>query len=111
MKTVSFQKCNACENINATEHSCCAVEFVENVVSVKSNNDCCESIILITPLTDKYLVSEKSANLIAENFPVLYAILNEQTSDKNISHNYYFDSSPPPLNSNHIYLTNSTLLI
>lgn len=111
MKTVSFEKCEMCREAETQTHSCCEMKRNIENYKIKFDKKCCESRVLASPLSDKFIPSEnlfKVSNIKTLEIVDLQA---DNLSEFYFTLKYYFDSSPPQLNLNNIYLINSILLI
>jgi len=111
MKSVGFEKCEMCKRAGQNEHSCCSENIDESQKKIKSNQKCCDSKPILSPLTDNYIPVEKATGK-AE----LKITFTELTFLENILNNFsffkfYFDSSPPPFIQDKIFISNSTFLI
>lgn len=109
MKTISFDKCEMCNEQESSAHSCCEKNIPDDVYKIKFEKKCCEAKVLGSPLTEKFLASEISKIDVKDfSHPEISIdkILNDEAIIK-----YCTTSSSPPFYINHLYLTNSILLI
>ncbi|MCL5030520.1 MAG: hypothetical protein M1480_16025 [Bacteroidetes bacterium] len=113
METYSFNKCRMDMNVENTMSESCAHDgsIHHNEVNFHSQ-DCCSIKVIDSKVKDNYLFNH-SENVNHIQFISLISVQNisvDLLSSIRIS-KIYFDTSPPPLSGNPLYLTNSILLI
>jgi hypothetical protein len=111
MGTTSSAACKMYE-AKVIKHSCCKDEQSDNPVKVTSANlPCCQTELVYNKVKDDFLfVKTETTNVLV--FSSLFVeTINQQSSLSNLNANPFYTDTSPPLNSNHIYLNISQLLI
>ena len=97
---------------NEPVKSSCCEESIDNKVFFSSSNpDCCETKTIDNSIVDRYLVQKLE---IKSDLAVTSLFLNSDIHNYKSFANKFFgisDTSPPLLQNNHLYITNSSLLI
>lgn len=100
-----------CREAEVQTHTCCEVnKDVENY-KIKFDKKCCESKVITSPISDKFISPENSFKASNIKTPEVVDFQANNLIDFDSVQKFYFDSSPPQLISNNIYLINSILLI
>ena len=101
MQEVSFDSCSMCKSHKSAEK-----------VSFSRVNDCCDSKEAVTPISEKYILSKDSKDIV-NVFGSVILLDNIVVNDQQHYVRYYavLDNSPPGAISNSLYLDNSILLI
>ncbi len=76
-----------------------------------SKADCCKTELIGNSISDKYLLENVQKPVAVENIAVLSAVIPIDNNLFQYSAEYFNDTSPPSSLNNHIYLSNSILLI
>jgi len=91
--------------------SCCEKESDYKVFFSSSNPTCCETKTIDNSIVDRYLIQKVE---IKPDLVNIFLSLNSNIYNYKSDTNRFFgitDISPPPIQNNHLYLTNSSLLI
>ena len=107
---------NTCKMHNSEKmmedmHSNCCKKNDNKKTETIKKSDCCKLETVIAGVTDSFISYKTETDNASLNqlIPVSNISLNEESLK--ISDYSFFDTSPPLLQSNHLYLTNSILLI
>jgi hypothetical protein len=100
-------------HMETMKNGCCSKDVAHNEVKLteKDFDSCCQFKIVDHNITDKFLIS---GNDTGTKTPVKALVTFNSFnygSQIILSQNTYTDGSPPPLPDNHLYLSNSILLI
>jgi hypothetical protein len=108
----SLNKCPMEMQSEMTDNQTCLPETDNNFCYTSITNNCCTVKTFDSSIKDNYI---SSTNNLTNTIQLLTIIAVPSISNNlNFAGNLnriYFDSSPPLLSSNSLYLTNSTLLI
>lgn len=101
-----------CETMNRDEMTSCKTQTSASNYSYKSNSKCCQVKVIDQSIKDNFISanSELKINLHASHFQLHLNSINIYNPSNGII-SQLTDPSPPGLNSNHLYLNNSILLI
>ena len=95
-----------------TDGESCIPVTIDYIHGTSISNNCCSVKIVDPSLKAKYLSSNSNTfNTLQFLAVITVPTLNSQPIITDNCNKIYFDSSPPLLSSNSLYLTNSTLLI
>ncbi len=109
MQTSSLEACDMCKVEEET--TCCEENDNEVSFTVYQFSDCCQSEILLKPISDKFLSQKSNHDLqVIFSYPAFDSD-NFNDISKSQAESYSTDKSPPFLSDNHIYLINSNFLI
>ncbi len=90
----------------------CAPVAIDNIHSTSISNNCCTVKTVDSSIKDNYLSSNNSFTSNIQLLAVLATpVINNEIAVFGNFNQIYFDTSPPPLSDNSLYLTNSILLI
>jgi len=108
MESVTLEACEMHKEVVVT--SCCEEENEAEVYYTNGYDACCSTKLVDSSLKDNFVVSK--TDLITKiQLPVVLFINPNNDLLQFSSNSFYTDTSPPPLIDNHLYLTNSILLI
>jgi len=109
MESVTFEVCEMHQG-EVIKTSCCEADNKAEVYFTNGYDPCCSTKLVDSSVKDNFVIS-KTDLVTKVQLPVITFInLNLDLQDFT-SNNFSTDTSPPPLIDNHLYLTNSTLLI
>jgi len=108
MEAVSFEVCEM-HYVKPVQTGCCDTGSNADVFFTSEYDECCSTKLIDSSVKDDFVVSKTEITKI--QLPVVLLIENNFNSGKTISDKFYTDTSPPLLADNHIYLSNSVLLI
>ena len=109
MESVSFEVCEM-HNVQSSSVSCCETKNEADVFLTNGYDQCCSTKLVDLSVKDNFVIS-KSDLISKTQLPVVLCININSDLSKISSAKFYTDTSPPPISDNHIYLTNSVLLI
>ena len=101
--------CAMCSN-EVEVKSCCEETIDDSEIISQANNPCCEIKVVDPSVKDNFITFKTE---LSKEISIL--ILSDEVaviSQKNSTAKFFYDhSSPPGLDDNHIYLTNSVFII
>ncbi len=105
MESVSLEICEMHK-----QSSCCGEESNANVYITSGYDPCCSTKLVDSSVKDNFVISKIEQT--QKNLLPVILIINQTDIYSFASFNkFYNDTSPPLLTDNHLYLTNSILLI
>lgn len=107
METASLQACEMHSKENK-KSSCCEEENTSDLFYTKLIDECCSDILVDHAVKETFITSNTEINKPAYLYTFAHVIIDFTSDYKSC---FKVDTSPPPLLSNKIYLTNSILLI
>jgi len=107
MESVTLEACEMHKEVVVT---CCEVENKAEVYYTNGYDACCSTKLVDSSFKDNFVVSKTDLITKIQLPVVLFINLNNDLLQFS-SNSFYTDTSPPPLIDNHLYLTNSILLI
>jgi hypothetical protein len=109
MQSASMKVCEMHKEVSI-KTSCCEEPDESEIYFSAAYESCCSDKFIDASVKDQF-VGAKSESFSKIQLP-LFLLINSSSELKNSFPNYLFtDTSPPPLIDNHLYLTNSILLI
>lgn len=91
--------------------SCKQVPQNNNVFSTEKR-DCCKTEVADKSISDNFLqIDNQKHNLKLKITTIIISVADISNDSPVITSNYFTDTSPPALINNHIYLSNSVLII
>jgi hypothetical protein len=94
-------------------HSCCSKDKEESPVKISQMDmgSCCQLKVVDNNVTDKYLSLANESFSKTQISKLIVSNIISYVTEVFPSQNFYSSNSSPPLTDNHLYLTNSILLI
>jgi hypothetical protein len=109
MESVTFEVCEMHQG-EVIKTSCCEAQSDSKIYITNGYDPCCSTKLVDSSLKDNFVVSKTDLVTKVQLPVILFINLNIDFSLYS-SNKFYTDTSPPPLLDNHLYLTNSILLI
>jgi hypothetical protein len=110
--TYTLNKCPMDMQSEMSNGKTCTPIAIDNIQGTSISNNCCTVKTVDSSIKDNYLTSN---NIFTSNVQLVAVIaipvLNNDINTAGSFNQIYFDTSPPLLSNNSLYLTNSILLI